>query len=280
VPVRSLPPLLVAPLFAPLDALLLELLRSLEPADWERPTLAREWNVRQVAAHLLDTALRRLAFVRDGWRPSGPPVRTDRDLVELINRMNAEGVSAFGRLSPRVLVSLTEVAVRDLVEHFASLDPFGRAAFPVSWAGERESENWFDTARELTERWHHQQQIRVATNRPGILTRELYAPVLDTFMRGLPHAYRDIAAPEGAVAAVAVEGECGGTWHLHRLDGRWTLAVPEPGLAVASATTMSQEIAWRVFTKGIDPGEAERLTLVEGDERIGRAVLRMVSIVG
>src|SRR5688572_32295034 len=44
----------------------------------------------------------------------------------------------------------------------------------------------FDTAREFTERWHHQQQIRLATNRPGIMTRELYYPVLDCFMRALP----------------------------------------------------------------------------------------------
>ena len=56
--------------------------------------------------------------------------------------------------------------------------------FPVSWAGEEESANWFDTAREFTERWHHQQQIRLAVDKPGIMTREFYFPVLDCFMRG------------------------------------------------------------------------------------------------
>jgi len=59
----------------------------------------------------------------------------------------------------------------------------------VSWAGEEESANWFDTAREFTERWHHQQQIRLAVNKPGIVTREFYFPVLDCFMRALPYAY-------------------------------------------------------------------------------------------
>ena len=53
---------------------------------------------------------------------------------------------------------------------------------------------WFDNARELTERWHHQEQIRLATNRPGIMTPLLYHPVLDTFLRGLPHAYREVTA--------------------------------------------------------------------------------------
>jgi hypothetical protein len=30
----------------------------------------------------------------------------------------------------------------------------------VAWAGEAESTNLFDTAREYTERWHHDMQIR------------------------------------------------------------------------------------------------------------------------
>ena len=63
--------------------------------------------------------------------------------------------------------------------------------FPVSWAGEQESANWFDIAREFTERWHHQQQIRLAVEKPGIMTREFYYPVLDCFMRALPYSYRD-----------------------------------------------------------------------------------------
>ena len=36
------PPIETLPLFAELDRLLLELLRSLTPADWQRPTLPRQ----------------------------------------------------------------------------------------------------------------------------------------------------------------------------------------------------------------------------------------------
>ena len=56
---------------------------------------------------------------------------------------------------------------------------------------ERRGPNWFHLAREFTERWHHQQQIRLATERDGIMTRELYHPVLECFMRALPFAFRD-----------------------------------------------------------------------------------------
>ena len=88
-------------------------------------------------------------------------------LVALINHLNAEGVRAYSQLSPDKLISWMESASRDSAKYHRLIDPFARAMFPVSWAGEEESANWFDTAREFTERWHHQQQIRVAVNRPG-----------------------------------------------------------------------------------------------------------------
>ena len=47
-------PIVTLPLFPELDRLLLELLRGLPPADWQRPTLARQWSVKDIVAHLLD----------------------------------------------------------------------------------------------------------------------------------------------------------------------------------------------------------------------------------
>lgn len=40
----------------------------------------------------------------------------------------------------------------DLAKFFASLDPFAPAIFPVAWAGEQESFNWMDVARDYTEK--------------------------------------------------------------------------------------------------------------------------------
>jgi hypothetical protein len=98
----------------------------------------------------------------------------------------------------------------------------------VRWAGERESLNWFDTARELAERWHHQPQIREAVKRPGLMTPELYHPVLDCFLRALPFAYRAVPAPPGALVEIEIGGDCGGIWRLHREAESWRLtAAPE-----------------------------------------------------
>lgn len=71
-----------------------------------------------------------------------------------------------------------------------SLDLFARATLNATWAGEEVSFNWFDNARELTERRHHQEQIRLASGWPRIMTAALYHLVLDCIARGMPYAYR------------------------------------------------------------------------------------------
>ena len=138
------------------------------------------------------------------------PVATHsyQDVVALVNRLNGRrhGLSP---AEPNYLDRHDEMACEQSADFHESLDPFAPAAFNVSWAGEQTSLNWFDTARELTERWHHQQQIRLATNRPGIMTPELYHPVLDCFVRGLPQAYRDVNAPAGTVSRLEISRDCG-----------------------------------------------------------------------
>ena len=187
-------PILCAPLLRRVDEKLIELLRSLPASEWDAQTVAPRWQVRDVAAHLLDTVLRKLSIVRDSWYVETVDVRSPQDVVTLVNRLNEEGVSVYRRLSPPVLIDLMKLACEQSAAFHESLDPYAPAVFGVSWAGEATSPNWFDTARELTERWHHQQQIREATHRPGIMTPELYHPVLDCFLRGLPHVSRNIEA--------------------------------------------------------------------------------------
>ncbi len=275
----SLKPILCAPLLRKVDAKLIELLRSLEPAEWDLQTVSPAWKVRDVAAHLLDTALRKLSLVRDSWFVEHVEIRSPQDLVALVNRLNREGVAVCRRLSPPVLIEMMEMACRESADFHESLDPFAPAAFSVSWAGEEQSLNWFDTARELTERWHHQQQIRLATNRPGIMTAELYYPVLDCFLRGLPHRYRDVEAAEGTLVVVEISGECGGEWFLVKSPQRWEL-VREWSAPAACRVTIPQEIAWRVFTKGIDRAAAMAQARIEGDRELGERILELTAIVG
>jgi uncharacterized protein (TIGR03083 family) len=275
---NGLDPILCAHLLRKVDGKLADLLVSLEPSEWDLQTVAPLWKVREVAAHLLDTALRKLSMVRDSCYVEAVILRTPQDVIALVNHLNAEGVAVYRRLSPPVLIDLMKLACEQSAKLHESLDPFAPATFNVSWAGEEKSLNWFDTARELTERWHHQQQIRLATNRPGIMTRDLYHPVLDCFVRGLPHLYRDVPAPTGTVLLLEISGDCGGRWFLSKTATSWNL-VKQPAGNIASRVRIPEELAWRIFTRGIDSDSARAQTQIEGDRNLGEKVLHLTAIV-
>jgi len=151
-------------LFRPLCGEIVGLLRTLGRDDWERPTMAGRWRVRDIVAHLLDTALRRLSFHRDGLMPM-PAERqapSGHDLVVFINTLNETWVRAAERLSPRVLTDSYARASTDLADFVESLNLDAAAIFPVSWAGDTHSPQWLDIGREFTEVWHHGSQIRDA----------------------------------------------------------------------------------------------------------------------
>src|SRR6266853_1542735 len=133
---EPLPPIFTAHLFPKLEGMLIELLHSLTPQAWEKQTLAPKWKVKDVAAHLLDTQLRKLAASRDRHTPGTPKITSPADLVTLINTLNADGVKKYRRLSPGELISRMEAASRESAEYHQSLDPFAPAMFSVSWAGE------------------------------------------------------------------------------------------------------------------------------------------------
>lgn len=274
----GLEPILCAPLLRRVDNALIDLLRSLSPLDWDLQTVAPQWKVRDVVAHLLDTALRKLSAVRDSCFVEKVEIRSSNDVVTLVNRLNREGVTVYRRLSPAVLIDMMKIACEQSASFHESLDPFTDAVFPVSWAGESRSLNWFDTARELTERWHHQQQIRLATNRPGIMVRDLYHPVLDCFLRGLPYLYRDIDAPLGTTILCEVSGDCGGRWTLSRESNGWSFLSVAPA-QFAARITIPQELAWRVFTKGIDRASARAQIAIDGNRHLGEKVLDLTAIV-
>ena len=287
----TLPIIRVAHLFPVLDGKLIELLRSLDAREWELPTVAGAWTVKDVAAHLLDTQQRQLRHAHGDPLPAPPAIRSNADLVAFINRLNADGVGRYGRLDPSELIALMEAGSVESASYYGSLDPFADAIFAVSWAGEERSANWFHIAREFTERWHHQQQIRLATGRPGIMTRELYHPVLDCFMRALPFTYRDRTSAPDSLVQVHVDGDCGGTWYLHcgsdsgpatsslRSAGAWSLVAAPCGTLVCDIT-IPQEIVWRIFTKGISRADAAPHVRVDGDAELGSHILATIAIVG
>jgi uncharacterized protein (TIGR03083 family) len=270
-------PVRTAELFAPLQAELVALLRSLSPEDWARPTVAGSWRVKDVAAHLLDTDLRRLSGHRDGHaRPPGRPLGYG-ELVALIDDVNAAWVRAAERLSPRVIADLLEWTGPQLADFFASLPPGGDAPIPVAWAGEERSANWMDVGREYTEKWHHQAQIRDAVGAPLLLERRWLGPVLALAVLALPHAFRAVEAPEGTTLGVEVDGDAGGRWAVVRGGGAWRVVEGDaPG--AAARVRLDADAAWRLFFNALPLDEAARRVESAGDPRLSAAFLAARSV--
>jgi uncharacterized protein (TIGR03083 family) len=264
--------------FVRLHTELMSLLRSLSGDDWSRPTACALWSVKDVVAHLLDSSIRRLSFGRDTL-PSTPdtPISSYADLVQYLNRLNAEWVTACRRLSPRVLMDFLDFTAAQVHAFFQSLDPYTPALFPVAWAGEDVSPNWFDIGREYTERWLHQQQIREAVGAPGLTGREWLHPTLDVFVRALPYTYREVEAAPARSVRFEILGEAGGVWTLVRKAAGWELFNGSSRNADA-VVRLDQDTAWKLFSKGLRPDAARQRVKIDGERSLAEPVLGSLAI--
>ncbi len=271
-------PLSTEDLFHPLDEKLMELLSDLSPADWEAQTVAKKWKVKDVAAHLLDGNIRALSLQRDKYFGTPGPKAFDwESLVNWLNKFNNDFVDAAKRFSPQVMILLHQATGRATSDYLSSLPPFEKSIFPVDWAGEKESVNWFHQAREYTEKFLHQQQIRDAVQKPGIMTPEFFQPFIGTFMYALPYTYRDTEADEGTVVRVTITTEIGGSWNLMMMDQQWQLLSNHSGDADAEVI-IEPDIAWKLFSKSTRPHEIRSQVTINGKQQLGEVALNMISV--
>jgi uncharacterized protein (TIGR03083 family) len=269
------------PYFRPLAEEFTTILRRLPSDAWNRPTAAGSWTVRDVVAHLVDGTMRRLSFDRDRLTPPSPrrPISGDRDFVAFINELNADWVSLAHRFSPRVLTDVYASMSRDLAEFFEEVPLDAPALFGVSWAGEAESQAWFDIGREFTEHWHHQAQIREAVDAPPPSNPDWLRAVLGVAVRGLPHAYRDVHGTSGDAIAIEITGVSGGAWTLRYASGRWQVVEGAAADGAAARAVMSDNTAWRLLFNGLDATAAARRVTLTGPAALTAPLLRARSVI-
>ncbi len=255
-------------------ATLLRLVQGLAPDEWERPTAAAPWLVRDVVAHLLGDDLSRLARTRDGHSPVGP--KQDEPLAVFIHRFNDEWVQAARRVSPPLLLDLLDLTSPQVLALWRDID-LDAITDPVTWAGSQRAPRWLDCARDFTEYWVHQQQIRDATGRPDDGDPAVVHLVLDTFLRAMPQTLAGHDRPQGTTLTVVVTGAGGGQWCWQRQGGGWLPVEDADGST--RLTFGDAEALWRLCTRLIEPAEARRRVTVVGDRALADAALRIVSII-
>lgn len=256
-----------------------QLLVHLSDSDWNRSTICPDWTVKDITAHLLDTGLRRLSFHRDGMPMPEPerPVNSYDDLVALLNRLNADWVKAAERLSPAVLTEWLIHTQHEVLDFIETLDMDGPAFFPVAWAGEATSACRFDIAREYTEWWIHQAQIRDAVGAPQLDSPEFYGPLLATLMQALPHHYRNTEAPLNTQIQITVTAETAADWIIQKNQNTWAFADPIPD-RIAATIIIPDDIAWKLLSKSLHGASAGSHIRIEGDNALGEPVTRLVSV--
>ena len=280
---EDLPPIDVGPLFQGERYALVELLGSLADDDWWTPTELPGWNVHDVALHLLGDDLGRLRRRPPGATPRSTP-KAFRALSRRIEQSNEVWVSAARRIRPDLVVEWLARTGPSVAERFAARDPWDES-LGVAWTGTGPSPAWLDTAREYMERWMHQQHIRAALERPGMLERRWYHPVLNAAMLSLPRTYAGVRVPAGTMVRVKVEGDAGGSWTLVRGARRWQLAAPDAWPAPAGSAarpdaevTLAESVAWRVLTRAAGATQGAAAATRRGDPTLTSPVLRAAAV--
>lgn len=268
------PPLDVRPLLAPLREALVEVMTDRDDAAWQAAT-TRGWTVADAIAHLLGDDLGRLARSRDGHHAPGP--LGDESFEEYIDRLNDEWVVAARRLSPRLLVELLAHTGKQVRALWAGHD-LDEPSEAVSWAGVDAAPLWLDVARDYTEYWVHQAQVREALDEPLLDDTKFLGPLVSTYLRALPHTLRALAPSEGAATlAIHVTDLAPGDWYLQGdTDGwRFVAAVGHADTTV----TWDADTVWRLGCRMIDPPMARARAHVDGDADVGAAVCDLLAVI-
>ena len=258
-----------------LDQLLQTLLPKLSAADWASQTVAKLWKVKDVVAHLLDGNIRALSMLRDGYFGEQPG---EESLVGFLNRLNADWVQAMKRVSPEMLILLHQLTGPRYCEYIESLDLDAEAVFPVGWAAAPfRNKNWMHIAREYTEKWLHQQQIRAAIGDDSLLEPDLFTPFINTFMIGMPRQLARHHFPEGKTIQIEVSGKSLMIWYLAHKGDRWVF-IDQPSLPTTAKVILPNRVAWKLFSKSIRYDEVEEKIQLFGEKSLARAAVDLVAV--
>lgn len=266
----------IVPLFYELDQELITLLRGLSSEEWQAQTIAPKWKVKDVVAHLLDGNIRILSMLRDDYEGESANINSYQDLLDYLNGLNADWVKAMKRVSPPMLLLLHEATGKKYCDYYASLDPNGISKFKVDWAGENESTHEMQIARDYTEKFLHQQQIREAVNSTSLLNEKFYKPFLEVCLLALPYTFRETKADTGTALKFSITGAVQGDWFLVKKEKIWDLVDKAPE-NFYSEVSITAEDAWKLLSKSYRYEDIKERVQIVGNEALAQKALSMVS---
>lgn len=247
-----------------------ELCAGLSEAEWDLPSECPGWTVRDVLSHLIGVER---VLLGDPAPPPvaerGPHIRND------MGAANEAWVAARrGQPGPAVLAEFREVTDRRLEQlrafppgHFDEVGPS-----PVGNVPYRE----FMHVR-VMDCWVHEQDIRVATGRPGHADGPAARISIDRIASAMPFVVgKRAGAPDGSGVRFELAGSPARRVDVVVRDGRAAMeALEKPDVTLR----MDAEVFWRLGC-GRVAGEAAlgaALVGVDGDRSLGEQVVRCMA---
>lgn len=247
-------------------ARLLDLLRTLEPPEWDRPTECPAWTVKGIVTHLLGDDLSILSRQRDGVASAVAAAEPGAARNDALDRFNQEWVLAASFLSVDVLLDLLGTVGAQVHAWYASVDP-ERLGETIQWMSPDPAPYRVLAAREYLERWVHHQQIRRALDRPAFSDAAHSVPAVAVAMLGFPQALTLLPAADGTSIVVAIP-DADSAWTLSREAGAWHLVHREEPAATVRLS-VDLDTATALFSRGLLHQEVGERIEVTGDAELG-----------
>ena len=244
-----------------------ELLRSLEPSDWARPTDLPGWDVRAVAAHLAHLESELAGNPQQQVDvPDAPHVRG------FMGQFTEAGPIARAGWTTEEIVDELESSVAARLTTLRADPPTDAAALAPGFAG---AIGWsWQTllSNRPLDLWVHEQDVRRAVGRPGGLDSPAAAHVVGVFGRSLPFV---LGKKAGAVPGQSVRVVVSGEQILDEAalvgeDGRGARCVVVPEEPTATLAMDTETFVVRCSGRR-DPASLD--VAVSGDPDLGARVL-------
>jgi hypothetical protein len=184
-----------------------------------------------------------------------------------------------GDLVQEYLVEMLKKYEQEVYELYCRLKPEDDALFSVSWAGQKKSPNWFDIARDYSEKWHHQMQMRMASGRNLLLSERFLTPLYETLLLGLPQQLNQSATEiTEHMLEVEIFGEIRLRKRLINYGSHWEFSENFNG-EINSSIKIPASIGWILFTN-TDRNKEKYFDQVQftGNEMLAKSVLRLTAV--
>ena len=245
---------------------LLAILGALAPEDWERETPCPGWTVHALVLHLLGDDFGVLSILRDG-HTAPLPSESHESLAAMIDHLNGDWIrAAGGRLSPRMLRGLLAWSGEETHRFFAGVEFDAPSPMGVSWAGEPPSPHGLEVAREYTERWLHQQQLRQAVGRGPLADPVLTRVLVQSLAHCLPVAYASTDAPAGTTVKLDIVDFPTLSFGLRSDASGWCLVWGRDIADADCSITTPCEPLWRAWSTNGAPAVLRQAAVVTGRE--------------